>query len=1445
MDKNVSLYINGNKVDLNSTLAIEFTYQTTDYENPTVIKNSFSKQVTIDGTPTNNNLFNQLWNLERVMDEDFTLFNPSQRVPFELYNGAELVEKGYVKLDSINRNGHKLAYNITLYGGLGSFFYSLSYQEGSDLEKTLADLNYMGGSNPDDEFDFEISKDTVKAAWDRLGMTPSNPTGSTSGSTNRGMFSKWDYINFIPAYNGIPEDFDASRILINTKDLDENLARYTSTSAYLSGQFPLTNGEGYGAKNGYLAGTTRRDMTEWEHRDLRSYLQRPALRVKGLINAISNPENNGAYAVELDNDFFNSSNPYYEKAWITMPMIDTVNAKDMYSSALTWTQGNSATTASTRTKLVKLEYPEQYNTVPNKIEITFELYMTPTASTAYTASEFYLSKDGGDDDDPYNVILTQFYINKTNTLNGHNSYTASNRLVFTSKYNGRYWKEFENYQNQMPDGSKNWEYHFGKFVNTGNGSFIWTNEDGTTDIKVVLDLEDVNFIPMLGYYSRWLGSNPARQGGRGWVNQTSGGTQVFCLWQDQPTNVFSQAKWDGTGSLRSFKDLKKADILSVEGTPCKWLLSYCKLFGLFIEKDKFENIVRIKMRNNWYKDEVVDLDKHIDHSQQYKINPLTFTTKWYSMAYGDRESQFLNKYRKKWKNDFGKQLINTNYNFDAESINLFKDNAYQNGITVLEKSNYFNKKVDPNGNIVPPFMYDWTEVKYFNTNLETTTRQVCLPGLCDITVLNEKTPDEFYDLIPKLQFHSGDGSPEDGDGVLCFFNGMVDIGNEPYWLSDDVDEMMLDGDNPCWLFTKTETNNDGTKVIAKRLSSIPEFNRYVLHSDCITADWDFGRTKELYVPYYKFDIDKTPTIYDNFWRSYINDLYDIDTRKVDIYVDLKTNSCADWMKKFYWWNNAIWVCTKINDYDVALNRSTLCSFTKVNDKANYLEQPTFDDWFFRFFRINGSGDIPWSGSSSELTATLQLDSSNLWAIVEPEMPFVSIISGQTSGTTSIGNQITVQFLPNMQDVKRSATYVAMNKDTFDALYLTLTQEACQKQKYLTLSTNSLSLPRNPLKSYAVNVNSSSNWTAYNRCGNWLHMYSSTGTSGTSVFTLSASTNSSTTVRSGNILFVNTDGLNVQLDITQAASSNVVVVQKGTPTREIPSSGGTLTYSVMSDTDWTLVPLYGCENYIECEYWNVRQEPTTGTDITLTFLENTDGWSKNAYFVVEYQDNNNETVAAYPDVKNPISIKGVPQYVNINSASRTVTVETNGRYNYTTSTMARWMSAGTQTVGELNIDVDSNVDDVRNSAMYINYLDEEGNYMEQIVYIVQNSDTAYLDVNPTSFTLDYRAATISVDVNSSSIVSGYTMPNWIVLRSIGVNAMVFDVLENNLNIARTGNIVLTNGDNETATIAITQGSSFSNEYVLDYSMTNDTFPASGSIETIIVRSDSNFEITEKE
>jgi hypothetical protein len=96
-------------------------------------------------------------------------------------------------------------------------------------------------------------------------------------------------------------------------------------------------------------------------------------------------------------------------------------------------------------------------------------------------------------------------------------------------------------------------------------------------------------------------------------------------------------------------------------------------------------------------------------------------------------------------------------------------------------------------------------MKYYN-GLESMETNMALPMVNTMTCLNPNTPDEFYDVIPKLQLKNSDNGSVDGDGVLVFFNGLRPTGDADYWISDDVDEMFIDSDNPCWLQTQNEWN---------------------------------------------------------------------------------------------------------------------------------------------------------------------------------------------------------------------------------------------------------------------------------------------------------------------------------------------------------------------------------------------------------------------------------------------------------------------------------------------------------------------------------------------------------------------------------------------------------------------------------------------------------------
>ena len=101
--KDVKLYINNKEVDITNNIDFPFTYQIEDLSNPTIVKNMFSKSISIDGTDNNNLIFGEIYNFDRLQQYDFidttgVNFNPTKRTKFELYCNNELIENGYIQL---------------------------------------------------------------------------------------------------------------------------------------------------------------------------------------------------------------------------------------------------------------------------------------------------------------------------------------------------------------------------------------------------------------------------------------------------------------------------------------------------------------------------------------------------------------------------------------------------------------------------------------------------------------------------------------------------------------------------------------------------------------------------------------------------------------------------------------------------------------------------------------------------------------------------------------------------------------------------------------------------------------------------------------------------------------------------------------------------------------------------------------------------------------------------------------------------------------------------------------------------------------------------------------------------------------------------------------------------------------------------------------------------
>lgn len=298
----IRLLINGKTADLNEDGLVLLTYQASDATDPAAVKNSYSQNITLPGTPTNNAIFSH------ILRPDFKTasgFDVLARTPFEIRNDMnEILVSGYLKLNGGSEDG----YDVTLFGGLGSFFYALMYNE-DGTKRTLADLKwpYYNGA-------VWQWIDANSEWWeDMLGVTAS--AFASRYDTDNALNPDILPVTFAPFNEGTPKEFDAGKAYYKATGSDEVFDEvFTERGKTESGQVVW-----YYPKSGQGGGVLLDFGTEhdqWEMQEFRNTHQRPLWSVKSFLKAITYALNNGGYEVTIDNAFLSS--PFVLNGWVTL-----------------------------------------------------------------------------------------------------------------------------------------------------------------------------------------------------------------------------------------------------------------------------------------------------------------------------------------------------------------------------------------------------------------------------------------------------------------------------------------------------------------------------------------------------------------------------------------------------------------------------------------------------------------------------------------------------------------------------------------------------------------------------------------------------------------------------------------------------------------------------------------------------------------------------------------------------------------------------------------------------------------------------------------------------------------------------------------------------------------------------------------------------------------------
>lgn len=921
MRRKISLYIADQLVDLDDQSFILFNYQMDDLSNPTIVKNSFSQQITLKGTPANNKIFGGSFRLDRRIGDSGGIsgvdFNASQKTPFVIYNEmSQILQSGYVKLDSVSRVGADIQYKITLYGGLGSFFYALSYDENGN-KRTLADLDYLGTGNPAAELDFSITKEAVQEAWRRL---REDQTASPI----------WDIINFAPAYNGIPEgNFSPDKALVVPTEvgLQDTITK---------------EGVEYTTNNGYALVSLAEAQDEWAVKDLRSYLQRPVFSMKAFWNAICNPKNNGGYEVDASvvQDYLRFK---YADMWMTLPLISSIGTIQQASGNLSLTMSSTPSSGNTigRFDLVGSVTSGTRVTANINCKIRFNL---PSGADAYTGLYNAVSRRYGRNTESKSSIL---FIQAV-------AYGSDDSIVGGSKIKvfgaaGRAVSGIAAACGYVPAWSAEYEslaLTNNTYDKVSSGVFEIPDEVGFS-----VEAQDVAYYKIL--VSRYSAYTLSYEGGSqgGYNSRTTysgdGSTSTPDMWVDFDTNYIpnstfiiqgvtpNSVSYTTSESLRSGAIITKAMLLSTQHTPADYMLSFCKIFGLYFTYDVATRKVTIHKRNDLYQDETIDLSKRVDVSKGISIQPLVFKAKWYDFSLEGDGGAFYDEYLKTEGIPYGIQRVNTGYDFNADSINLMDSVVFKNACTILARSKYFNYIFKAQTFQPSPFLDKGNKYTLWSADGDTLEADIsCPPDSASVTYYNDNPDLKGYDvdLARKLELRSADNKPLDGSDILVFLEGWNHY--EYFKLTDDVPAMDVVNDGvSCWLLGAGGAGQDALYI--------PIFQRYNYGGfHTINDSLDFGIPRQLDIP--NINYPEGCTIYERGWKKYLSDRYDANTKVMTCKVDFSGMQVnQDLLRKFYWYENSIWVLNKITNYSLTTYDPVECEFVQVQDKDNYLTGQTY------------------------------------------------------------------------------------------------------------------------------------------------------------------------------------------------------------------------------------------------------------------------------------------------------------------------------------------------------------------------------------------------------------------------------------------------------------------------------------------------------------------------
>ena len=867
------LFIENQEVELTDDVQFLLNKQFEDITNPTVIINDWSKTISIPFTESNNRLFGYIYRPDRMIISDET--EDSYKLMEMYFDPTKKLDFRLIYNSFVMMTGYAKMNDIKQTSGKGVYNITLFGQLGKvfqEMKKITFDTTTDNTNYLIDGSEYVNNIINKELIYDS--WTHSGQTDNILRKCDDEDYNVHDIIGFAPN-NSFSENFNYDTFQSSTTQSSQFTDVLGDTFKQATGIDPET-----AIPNGLLP----REIGEY-----RSYLQLPYIYWNKLFQIFKEKsEEVTGYSFDLDDDWFNNDNPYwYNLVYMLNSFVYGQEQKETNRYELVFRNNNtrwgSAEYTSTKSAGVYVGYHDEGG---GGVIIGHRVYHMEEVIPMYNSNADTWSPRSWGVQINTNFTLKlrydQFYKNsyeetKLGPSNGLKlSIVVRDTITSTDMNTYKVFVCASNYNGTIPSDVHEVIYVDSISTSQVENNYHWSYITFNIPAHLYMPSNTACTITIRG---AWVNTSVpfVRTDG----STTSGTTPIYL-----PTIYLNQA-----GSYKDFilTDKKRSgspfilnDLWNKEFNLFDEVLKYCKMFRIGIQVDEFNKKIIFKPIYKYFDNySILDWTEKVDKSKDFVITPITFENKYVLFNHDDNETKLGKMYKEKYGINYGDYRLITEYNFNIETKKLFDK-------------------------VKSPIVNTDNVLSWDNLN---TYHLIVYSMPAEISVYNKDKDNKQVNIFGSFYFH----------------NGIIDFDTEEALHMRNViisDDSQLQQSTTTFFYS----HDIGPKV---NCTTYPKLDIVRGDNMCV-----LNIPKENYT--YLKNYSGKNSIYTNFWKSYIDERYNIQNKLITCYIRFTPDMWNNFdYKNFVKIDNQICFVNKIYDYDITNSDTTKVDLITIQDILGY------------------------------------------------------------------------------------------------------------------------------------------------------------------------------------------------------------------------------------------------------------------------------------------------------------------------------------------------------------------------------------------------------------------------------------------------------------------------------------------------------------------------------